>query len=184
MADLRFSSNDEALDEIREGFDVEGAYGYTADHAPYVNWETTYAGTQPPFKPIRKWVHRKWNDLDAGMKAAAVSDPAAVTTEEWKDAVAWLVVKAIAANGTVAIRFMERSMERARGGLDAVETPYRDSEDPHAPFKIVRDFLDLGFGISQDIVADEATDTGGLLQSGYVDVQELNGDGSFQREGN
>lgn len=185
MANVSYSTEDDALDEIRRGFDVEGAYGYTADHAPYVNWETTYAGTKPPFTPIREWVHRKWNDLDAGMKDAALDgrDASEVTKDEWKDAVAWLVVNAIAKNGTVAVRFMERSMEKAKGALDALEQPYRNSEDPNAPFKIVRDFLDFAFGVSQDIVADEATDTGSLLQSGYVDVQELNGDNAYEDSG-
>jgi len=71
----------------------------------------------------------------------------------------------------------------SKGALDSIETPYANSEDPSAPFKIMRDFLDFAFGVSQDIVADEATDTGGLLQSGYVDVQELNGENSFEKEG-
>jgi len=185
MANVSTDLNEDALEEVRRGFDVEGSYGYTADHAPYVNWETTYAGTSPPFSPIREWVHRKWNDLDAGMKKAAIEgrDESSITTSEWKDAVAWLVVNAIAKNGTVAVRFMERSMEKAKGALDALESPYANSEDPSAPFKIMRDFLDFAFGVSQDIIADEATDTGGLLQSGYVDVQELSGENSFSKEG-
>lgn len=185
MANVSHTVNDEALEEIEQGFDVEGSYGYTADHAPYVNWETTYAGTNPPFQPIREWVHRKWNDLDAGLKDAAIEgrDASSITTSEWKDAVAWLVVNAIAKNGTEAVRFMERSMERAKGAADSIAAGYAGSEDPNAPFKILRDFLDFAFGVSQDIVAEEATDTGSLLQSGYVDVQELNGDNSFSREG-
>jgi len=34
MANVSTDLNDDALEEIRRGFDVEGAYGYTADHAP------------------------------------------------------------------------------------------------------------------------------------------------------
>lgn len=191
MAKVESSVNSDALDEIEEGFDVEGAYGYTANHAPYVNWETHYAGTRPPFQPIREWVHRKWNDLDEGMKLYALSEDTSkareiaseITTDEWKDRVAGLVVGAIAKNGTKAVRFMERSMERARGATDAIATPYENSGDPHAPYKILRDFLDFAFGVSQDIVADEATDTGSLLQSGYVDVQEINGELTHYEEG-
>lgn len=168
--------------ELTEEMEAEGSYGYQSNHAPYVNWETTYAGTQPPFDPIREWVHRKWNDLDAGLKDAG-NPSGDLTKDEHKDAVAWIVVKAIAENGTKAIRFMERSMERAKSSLSALEAPYQDSDDPAAPFKIVRDFLDFAFGESQDIIAEEATDTGGLLQSGYVQVEELNGDNTFEKDG-
>lgn len=168
--------------ELMEEMEAEGSYGYQANHAPYVNWETHYAGTQPPFAPIREWVHRKWNDLSGGLKDAA--DPeGTLSKEEHKDAVAWIVVKAIAENGTRAIRFMERSMERAKSQTNAIEAPYENSDDPKAAFKILRDFLDFAFGESQDIVADEATDTGGLLQSGYVEVTQLNGEESFEKEG-
>jgi len=181
MARIETTRNLDALDEISEGFDVEGSFGYTADHAPYVNWETTYAGTAPPFKPIYEWVDRKWNDLDGGLKDAAFRE--GMAKEEHKRAVAFVVQKAIAENGTKAIRFMERSMERAKGSVSQIEGPYVGSEDLAAPFKIVRDFLDFAFGQSQDIVADEATDTGKLLQSGFVDVQALNTGDTFEREG-
>jgi len=181
MARVETTRNLDALDEIAEGFDVDGSFGYTADHAPYVNWETSYAGTAPPFDPIRKWVGRKWNDLDAGLKEVAFRE--GMTKDEHKRAVTFIVQKAIAENGTKAIRFMERSMERAKGSVAQIEGPYQDSEDLHAPFKIVRDFLDYAFGQSQDIIADEASDTGALLQSGFVNVQELSLGNDFEREG-
>lgn len=181
MARVETTRNLDSLDEIAESFDVEGSFGYTADHAPYVNWETSYAGTAPPFDPIRKWVGRKWNDLDEGLKNVAFEE--GMTKDEHKRAVAFVVQRAIAANGTKAIRFMERAIEKAKGSVGQIESPYKDSEDLHAPFKIVRDFLDFAFGISQDIIADEATDTGGLLQSGFVDVQELRLGNDYEREG-
>lgn len=183
MPRVEVEKDEDILDEIVSGFDVEGSYGYTADHAPYVNWETHYAGTQPPFTPIREWVHRKWNDLDAGLKEAALPENGDLSKDDHKDAVAWLVVNAIAENGTKAIRFMERSIEQVKGEVPALEKQYAGTEDLHAPFKLVRDTLDLAFGISQDIVAEEATDTGALLQSGFVDVQELNTGQTFEREG-
>lgn len=74
-------------------------------------------------------------------------------------------------------------MERAKGNVEAIEAPYRDSGDPDAAFKILRDFLDYAFGESQDIVAEEATDTGNLLQSGFVDVTQLYGGESYEDEG-
>lgn len=182
------TTNEERLDEIFAALEVEGTFGYTADYSPYVNWETHYAGTAPPFQPIRDWVHRKWNDLDPGLlqsvltekeKEQGIQPPA----EEWKDRVASTVQHAIAANGTEAIRFMERSIERAKASIDAIEATYEGSEDIHAPFKIVRDVLDTAFGHSQDIIAEEATDTGNLLQSGYVDVEELQSGENYERGG-
>lgn len=196
MPRVEVEKDEEVLQDIVDGYDVEGAFGYTANHAPYVNWETHYAGTAPPYKPIREWVHRKWNDLDAGLKRAAMPEETDedaeeefsisetdLTTEELKDAVAGLVVGAIAENGTKAVRFMERSIEKVKAEVPALEQQYAGSEDLHAPFKLVRDVLDTAFGISQEIVADEATDTGGLLQSGYVDVEELNTGERHEREG-
>lgn len=170
--------------EVVEGMNVEGSYGYDADYAPYVNWETSYAGTSPPFDKIRGWVDRKWNELDAGLKDAAVSgDPSNLTSDEWKDRVASLVVNAIAKNGTKAVRFMERSMEQAKSSATTIAQSYENSNDPDAPFAILRDFLDYAFGQSQDIVADEATDRGTLLQSGWVDVSQLDGNLSYDRDG-
>lgn len=180
MARVEVQSTDEDVEELIREMEVEGSFGYTADYSSYVNYETHYAGTQPPFEPIRGWVKRKWNDLDAGLKN--VPDPD-LSKEERMNAVAWIVVHAIAENGTKAIRFMERAVERANGAVEQLEAPYANSEDPLAPFKLVRDYLDFAFGESQDIIAEEATDRGNLLQSGFVDVHQLHGNEIFEREG-
>lgn len=182
MARVEVRSTDTEFDDLIEEMEVEGSFGYTADYASYVNYETHYAGTQPPFDPIRGWVHRKWNDLDAGLKDYANPD-GDLSTDEWKDRVAWIVVHAIAENGTKAIRFMERAVERANAAISQLEAPYENSEDPLAAFKLVRDTLDYAFGESQDIIAEEATDRGTLLQSGFVDVHQLHGDEVFERDG-
>lgn len=153
--------------------EAEGSFGYTTDYAEWVNYPTQYTGSPPPFKPLRKWTHRKWNDLDGGLKEAAYRE--GMTVEEHKDAVANMVRFAIAENGTEGVFFMERAIERAKANADAIANQYENSEDPDAGYRILVDFLDFGFGQSQDIVADEATDTGNLLQSGYVDVSQLAG---------
>lgn len=183
MADVEANFDGTAVEEIIQGFEVTGTFGYTVDYAKYVNYPTSYSGTAPPYEPIRKWVHRKWNDLDSGLKQAALPEDGDLPTEEHKDRVAHIVQKAIAKNGTSGVYFMERATGEVERQADAFAAPYQNSEDPHAPFKIVRDVTDAAFGISQDIIADEATDTGNLLQSGYVSVEEENLSESFEKDG-
>lgn len=196
MADVSASFDGTALDEIIEGFRVRGRFGYTVNYAKYVNYPTSYAGTQPPFDPIRGWVDNKWADLSPGLKRAAIPEESdrpdseafdreetRLSTEDHKDRVAWIVVHAIAENGTDGVYFMERSVGEVERQAEAFAARYQNSEDPNAPFKIVRDVTDAAFGISQDIIADEATDEGNLLQSGFVEVEEIDGTETFEDGG-
>lgn len=194
MPDVGANYDETAVEEAIDGFAVTGRFGYTVDYAKYVNYPTSYSGTSPPFDPIRKWVHRKWNDLDAGLKRAAIpeesdeegefeTDETDLTIEKHKDRVAWIVVNAIAENGTAGIYFMERAVGQVERQAAAFARPYANSDDPDAPYKIVRDLVDAGFGISQDIIAEEATDTGNLLQSGFAEVENPERGTSFEREG-
>lgn len=185
----RVEADFEGVPEIEES-EAEGSFGYDAEHGKWVNYDTEYA-SPPPFDPIYQWVDRKWNDLDEGLKLAALDeddDTARQRAEEiprddWKREVTNLVRFGIFENGIEGVRFMERSIERARADMEAIAQVYEDSDDPRAGFKIVRDLLDFAFGISQDIVADEATDRGSLLQSGYVNVQQTQGSNEFEEEG-
>jgi len=181
MADVEANYDDTRVQEIIRGFAVEGSFGYSVDYAKYVNYPTSYSGTAPPFEPIRKWVHRKWNDLDDGLKGSAFRE--GMTQEEHKDAVAHVVQNAIAENGTEGVYFAERAVAEVERQAKAFAARYENSEDPHAPFKIVRDVTDAAFGISQDIIAEEATDTGNLLQSGYVRVEEVEASETFENNG-
>lgn len=196
MADVSADFDDTELDRITEGFHVEGSFGYTVNYAKYVNYPTSYSGSAPPYEPIRKWVHRKWGDLSPGLKRAAMPEESdkeedeefdrgetKLSLEDHKDAVAWIVVKAIAENGTEGVYFMERAIGEVERQADAFAARYANSEDPNAPFQIVRDTVDAAFGISQDIIADEATDTGNLLQSGFVQVEEVDGSNEFENSG-
>lgn len=183
MARVEIHSGDvnEDLGEYVERLEAEGRMGYTTEYAEYVNYPTAYTGSPPPFKPLREWTHRKWNDLSAGLKEAAYRE--GMTREEHKDAVANLVRWAIAENGTEGVFFMERAVEQARNAADQIAAPYEESDDPDAGYRVLVDLLDYAFGLSQDIVAEEATDTGNLLQSGYVEVSQLNGPGHYEETG-
>lgn len=169
---------------------AEGSFGYTADHAKYVNWDTAYAGTKPPFDRILGWTERKWNDLDDGLKLAPLSSDAGraseiaseVTISEWQRRVAFMLQESIAQSGIEGVHFMERGAERARNDAEAIAAVYEGTDDPDASFKIIRDWLDYAFGISQDIIADEATDRGTLLQSGYAHAEQPEGPNEWEEE--
>lgn len=162
--------NDSALREVLETLSGAAVITYGVDYAPFVEFETAYAGTAPPFKAIRGWVGRKWADLDSGMKDAAFESH--MTTDQWKDAVAWLVVNAIAKHGTRGVHFGGRSVAKMRANAEAFAKAYEGSSDPQAPRKLLEDIAHFGFEHSQDIIAREASDTGDLLQSGLVYITE------------
>lgn len=142
---------------------------YTVEYAVYVEFPTSYSGTQPPFQPIFEWVQRKWADLGGGIKDAGLSDGIQPGSEQHQKAVAWVVVKAIAKNGTEGVFFGKRSVAKGRQKAGAIARQYQRSDDPDAGRKIIEDIGDLMFEESQRIVSQEATDTGNLLQSGQIE---------------
>ena len=168
------------LDELFENLEVVAKVGYTADYAGYVEFPTSYAGTQPPFDPLREWVGRKWNDLDAGLKQVPLEgDPDfAPNSDEHKDAVAWVVVMSIADTGTDGVFMLRRGFEAAKQAAGQFAEAYEGTDDIDAARRIFEDLLDFSFQKSQDIVADEASDRGALIQSGYVFVSRA-GDTTF-----
>lgn len=170
--------------------EAEGSFGYTAEHAKWVNWDTSYS-VPPPFDPIYGWVDRKWNDLDEGLKLAALSDDdekaqekaSSISRDEWKRSVTFMLMNVIEDEGIEGVHFMERAAERAQADAEAIASVYEGTEDPDAGFKIVRDWLDFAFGISQDIIADESTDRGTLLQSGFAHAEQVETGREWEEEG-
>jgi hypothetical protein len=168
------------IDEVFENLDVDATVGYGADYAVYVEFPTSYTGTSPPFEPLLGWVQRKWADLDAGLRAAGEEN--ADTIEEAQRNVAWIVVGAIAESGTDGVFFLNRGFEAAKQAGEQFLENYEGSNDPDAARKAIEDTVEFAFEQSQDIVADEATDRGTLLQSGFVIVRQ-NGQEVFELEG-
>ena len=171
--------------------EAEGSFGYDALHAPYVEWDTTYS-SPPPYDEINPWVERKWNDLPEGLKLGALADDekqareraSNISRSEWQKEVTFMIMFAIEENGIEGVHMTARGAKKAREDAQKIAQQYEDSDDPDAAFKIIRDILDFAFGISQDIIADEATDRGSLLQSGFVSVEQLSGGSeTFEREG-
>jgi len=179
-SNITIDIDENAIDELFDNLDVEATVGYAAEHAAYVEFPTSYTGTQPPFTPIFEWVVRKWQDLEAGLKAAG--QEGADTKQEAQENVAWIVVNAIAESGTDGVFFLNRGFEAAKQAAPQFLEAYEGTDDPDAARKTIEDTLDFAFEKSQDIVADEATDRGTLLQSGFI-VIDQNGQEVFTKGG-
>lgn len=160
------------LDQLFENLEVVAKVGYTAEYAGYVEFPTSYSGTRPPFGPLREWVGRKWEDLDDALKQVPLEgDPDfEPNSSEHKDAVAWVVVWSIAETGTDGVFFLRRGFEAAKQAASQFAEAYEGTDDIDAARRIFEDTFDFAFQTSQDIVADEASDEGNLLQSGFVFV--------------
>lgn len=172
------------LDELFENLAVVAEVGYTADYAAYVEFPTEYAGTQPPFEPLHEWVKRKWADLSGDLKQIPLngSNPPAPNSAEHKRAVAWIVVISIGKDGTDGVWFLTRGFEAAKQAAGQFAEDYEGTDDIDAARKIFEDTFDFAFQTSQDIVADEASDEGNLLQSGFVMVSRA-GTTTYERRG-
>jgi hypothetical protein len=158
-------------DELLEMQDVEGKVAYTAAHAQHVEWDTEYNHLEVStiFGFIRPWVDRKWNDLSGGLKAAAIEDRQNEPSQsDHKDAVAWMISASIKKTGIEGVFYAQRSIEYGKQKTDAIDSALKDTDDPQAAQKAVSELLNLTFTKSQEIISDEATDQGTLLQSGQL----------------
>lgn len=169
-ANVTVDIDESKIGELFDLLDVTAIVGYGADYAAYIEFPTEYTGTQPPFEPLFEWVKRKWNDLDAGLKAAGEEN--ADTTQEAKRSVAWIVVTSIAESGTDGVYFLNRGFEAAKQAGGQFLEQYEGTNDKDAARKAIARTCDFAFEKSQEIVADEATDRGTLLQSGFVVVEQ------------
>lgn len=179
-ANVTVNVDSDKIDQLFENLDVDATVGYGADYAAYVEFPTEYTGSSPPFEPIHEWVQRKWNDLSPGLREAGEEN--ADTKTEAQKRVAWIVVAAIAENGTDGVFFLNRGFEAAKQAGEQFLEDYEGTNDIDAARKAVEDTVDFAFEKSQDIVADEATDRGNLLQSGFVVVRK-SGAEVFEKEG-
>jgi len=169
-ANVTVDIDESKLDELFEKLDVVATVGYGAEYAAWIEFPTSYTGTQPPFEPLHDWVKRKWGDLDPGLKAAGQED--ADTKAEAQRAVAWIVVASIAESGTDGVYFLNRGFKAAQDAGEQFLEAFEGSDDPDAARKAITRTVDFAFEQSQEIVADEATDRGTLLQSGFIVVEQ------------
>jgi len=176
--EVTFQLNEAKMEEVFASLEHGGVVTYTTDYAHHIEFDSFWGSTAPPFSALRDWVDRKWPDLNGELK-----DEGMPTDEEGnnlvpegsprhRDGVTWVVVNSIQETGILGIFYGRRSLEYGKQQANSVASEYEGTDDPRASEKIVEDILDLMFETSQDIIAEEASDTGNLLQSGLVDTTE------------
>lgn len=161
---VQVREGDVNIEEMFQEMESAAVVNYSALYAKYVEFPTSYTGTQPPFQPIYEWVQRKWPTLSEGMKQGSQGQP--LTQRQ----VAWKVVNIIAEHGTEGVYFGRRGLDTARQSAPSIAAQYEGTGDPKAPEKIVQEVATAGFNKSQAVISQEATDTGNLLQSGSIEI--------------
>lgn len=176
--EVNFQTFNAEQEEVLANLEFGGLVTYTTDYAHHVEFDSFWGTSPPPFTPLRKWVDRKWPDLDGGLKDEGMptdeegNDLVPRNSDAHKDGVTWVVVHSIAANGIQGVFYGRRSLALGKNRADGIASQYEGTNDPRASEKIVEDVLDLMFEASQKIIAEEAGDTGNLLESGLVDTTE------------
>lgn len=165
------------LDEIFEGLiDWEGVIRYEAPYALYVEYDTAYAGTQPPFTPIHEWVQRNWSNIHPAIIEMTDNEEKPLSRSDHQERVAWFIVEQIAESGIDGVHFAQRSLDYGKSQSDIIVSRYAGSDDPEAHRKIAKELTKTMFIHSQQIIGDEAEDTGELKESGSWEINKVGGD--------
>lgn len=152
-----------------------GQIKYGVDYALYVEHDTAYAGSEPPFDPIHQWVQRNWNDIDTAIKRMARDGRDTLSEAEHMEVTAWIIVNSIADSGIEGIHFGARSLEHGKAKADTIVAKYAGSDDPEATKHIAEEITQAMFEKSQNIIESEANDTGELKDSGSFVVEKRSG---------
>jgi len=171
--------NQEAdLDDIFDGqMGWEGTIKYDAPYALYVEHDTAYAGTKPPFEPIHKWVQRNWSEIHPAILDMTDNEEKSLSVTDHQERVAWFIVEQIAESGIEGVHFGKRSLDHGKNQANKIVARYAGSNDDEAPKKIAEDLTKLMFKYSQDIIEDEAKDTETLKESGGWEITKSTGEG-------
>lgn len=172
--DVSFEFNEGEVVEVLEQLEVGGEVAFTASYAAHQNFDTKWTSSKPPFDPLREWVDRKWGDLDNSLTDVPLEENSNLqpNSAAHKDAVAWVVVNSLFENGSEGVHFAERAISAGQSQASSIAAKYEGSDDPRAGYKIVEETIDLMFDVAQEIIAEEAYDTGNLLQSGLVELYD------------
>lgn len=173
---VHFESEAE-LDDIFEGMiGWEGVIKYEAPHSIYVEYDTAYAGSKPPFEPIHEWVQRNWSEIHPAILEMTDNKDKPLARSDHQERVAWFIVEQIAESGIDGVHFAKRSLDHGKSQANKIVSEYAESDDPEAHRKIARDLTELMYEYSQDIVEDEAHDTGELKESGSWEITKSEGE--------
>lgn len=162
------------LDEIFEGLiGWEGIIKYEAPYALYVEYDTAYAGTKPPFEPIHEWVQRQWSEIHPAIIEMTDNEEKPLSRSDHEERVAWFIVEQIAESGIDGVHFAQRSLDNGKDHAPAIVAKYADSDDPDAHRKIAEELTKWMFERSQEIIDDEAKDTETLSDSGSWEIVKV-----------
>lgn len=165
------------LDEIFGGLlGWEGIVRYEAPYALYVEYDTAYAGTQPPFEPIHQWVIRNWSEIHNAIKKIVDNKDKPLSRTDHQERVAWFIVEQISESGIEGIHFGQRALDAAKSHAPAIVAKYAESDDTDAHRKIAEEVTEWMFDQSQKTIENEAKDTEELKKSGSWEIQKVGGE--------
>lgn len=128
-----------------------GIVMFDTEYALYVEYPTEYTDKKPPFDELYEWVVRNIN----------TSDPEATT---------YRIQEYIYQNGTEGVFFLNRTKEDFKNQrIDTIIDSY-SGDIENAPENIMKEILDEMLANAEEIIQQEAYDTGELLESGIVEL--------------
>jgi len=154
----------------------EGTIQYEAPYALYVEYDTAYGGTKPPFEPIHKWVQRNWSDIHPAIIDMTSNENKPLSRSDHEERVAWFIVEQIAESGIDGVHFAQRSLDHGKDQANKIVGKYADSDDTDAHRKIAEELTEMMFDYSQDIIDEEAKDTETLKDSGSWEIRKGEGE--------
>lgn len=156
------------LDEVIPDKGVVGEIRYTAPHALYIEFETTYTNSNVPFDPIYEWVNREWSSLGPVIEVAKEGFNGDPSQEELKKTVTWIIIENM--DTQEGVHFGRRAIEHGKEKADMVANIHKERQNPYK--LMAENLVEIMFEHSQGTIEEEAKSTGGLKESGEWDVYE------------
>mgnify|MGYP006286388975 CR=1 FL=1 len=157
-----------SLDEVIPDRGVVGEITYSAPHALYIEFDTSYAGSKPPYEPIREWVGREWSNLGPVKDVAKESLGDDYSQEELKKVVTFVIIESM--DTQEGIHFGKRAIEHGKEKADMVANVHKGRENPYE--LMAENLVEIMFEHSQGTIENEAKSSGELKDSGDWEVYE------------
>lgn len=159
------------LDEVMPDRGVVGEITYSAPYALYIEFDTTYTGSNIPFTPLHEWVQANWGDIEGGIKEIAEKQRGKnASQDEIVEQVTWIIIGAIKKNGIDGVHFGERAMDHGKQKAEMVANVHAERENPYE--LMAENLVEIMFEHSQGTIENEAKSSGELKDSGDWEVYE------------
>lgn len=156
------------LDEVMPDRGVVGEITYTAPYALYIEFDTAYTDSNPPFDPIYEWVEREWANLGPVKDVAKESLGDNPTTDAMKKTVTWIIIKNM--DTQEGVHFGRRAITHGKAKAEMVANIHKERENPYE--LMAENLVEIMFEHSQGTIEEEAKSSGELKDSGDWDVYE------------